>query len=100
MKSLQEFADEQPINESLIYDEVIQKLTEAKENLVYALYEFGLDGVEKNVKRAHELYNKCGRINNPNISRLVVLCGISNPQEYTEYRTLGTNMIQTLEYRC
>lgn len=32
MKSMKEIAETTPINESAIYDEVIQKLTEAKEN--------------------------------------------------------------------
>ena len=34
MKSIENIIEEQPINESLVYDEVIQKLTEAKENNV------------------------------------------------------------------
>ena len=32
MKALQDFVDEQPINEAAVYDDIIQKLTEAKEN--------------------------------------------------------------------
>lgn len=32
MKSMKEIAETTPINESAMYDEVIQKLTEAKEN--------------------------------------------------------------------
>ena len=32
MKSIQEIANETPINESLIYENIIQKLNEAKEN--------------------------------------------------------------------
>ena len=32
MKSMKEIADESQINETLVYDEVIQKLNEAKEN--------------------------------------------------------------------
>ena len=32
MKSMEELANENNINESLVYDDIIQKLTEAKEN--------------------------------------------------------------------
>ena len=32
MKSMEELANEKNINESLVYDDIIQKLTEAKEN--------------------------------------------------------------------
>ena len=32
MKSMKEIANESQINETLVYDEIIQKLTEAKEN--------------------------------------------------------------------
>ena len=32
MKSMEEIANENPINESLVYEEIIQKLNEAKEN--------------------------------------------------------------------
>ena len=32
MKSMEELANEQNVNESLVYDDIIQKLTEAKEN--------------------------------------------------------------------
>jgi len=32
MKSMEEIANENPINESLVYEEIIQKLNKAKEN--------------------------------------------------------------------
>ena len=32
MKTMKEMAETQPINESALYDDIIQKLTEAKEN--------------------------------------------------------------------
>jgi len=32
MKSMEELANESQVNESLVYDDIIQKLTEAKEN--------------------------------------------------------------------
>ena len=55
MKSIEELVNEGQINESLIYDEIIQKLNEAKENIICSIRLWNMDNEILNLKGKNTL---------------------------------------------